>query len=467
MPKHEILIVEDDNIQRKQLVRVLERPEYGVATACSGEEALRLLASRKFDLVISDLRMPGISGLELIERVKNAFPHTSLLMITAHASIASAIEAMKIGAEDFLTKPFGYDELNIIVARIFEKRDLLAENVFLREQLESQFSFANIISKNHRMRKIFNAVASVAPTDSTILIQGETGTGKELIAKAIHFHSPRKGMRFVTVDCGALPENLLESELFGHEKGAFTGASSRRVGKLQYADGSTLFLDEVGNMSTAMQMKLLRALEEKRFQRVGSNESIKTDIRLIAATNVDLLALVHKGEFREDLYYRLNVIPLKIPPLRERPEDIPLLARHFLIIYTERMGKSDIEISHAAINRLMKHTWPGNVRELENAIERAVAMASGGCIDEESLCDVLDVDAGVAPGTDSLTNLPLADRVAEFEKEYLTQLLRDCGGKTELAAEKAGQSLRTLQRKLKNHGINPEHFNPHRNHITH
>ena len=315
MPKHEILIVEDDDIQRSQLARSLKRPEYSIATADSGEEALRVLASQKFDLVISDLKMPGISGLELIERIKNAFPHTSLLLITAHATVDSAIEAMKIGAEDFLTKPFGHDEINLLVDRIFEKRNLMAENILLREQLQSQFSFANIISKNHAMQKIFGAVNSVAPTDSTVLIQGETGTGKGLIAKAIHFHGTRKDKQFVTVDCGALPDTLLESELFGHEKGAFTGAASRRIGKLQYADNSTLFMDEVGNMSTAMQMKLLRALEEKRFQRVGSNESIEIDVRLIAATNVDLQALVRKGEFREDLYYRLNVIPLNIPPL--------------------------------------------------------------------------------------------------------------------------------------------------------
>ena len=461
MAEQEILIVEDDEIQRRQLARALERPEYRVSSACTGEEALRMLANRKFDLVISDLKMPGISGLELIERIKNAFPHTSLLLITAHGSIDSAIEAMKIGAEDFLTKPFGHDQLNIIVSRVFEKRDILAENILLREQLESQFSFANIISKNHKMRKIFNIVASVAPTDSTVLIQGETGTGKELIAKAIHFHSPRKDKRFVAVDCGALPENLLESELFGHEKGAFTGASSRRIGKLQYADGSTLFMDEVGNMSPAMQMKLLRALEEKRFQLVGGNEPTETDIRLIAATNIDLQALVRNGQFREDLYYRLNVIPLKIPPLRERTEDIPLLARHFLRLYRERMGKNVNEITHAAIKRLMKHSWPGNVRELENAIERAVALATGNSIGEESLIDILDTEPiGSRPRADGLVDLPLSDRIAELEKEYLAELLRQCGGKTELAAEKAGQSLRTLQRKLRIHEIKPEDFKP-------
>jgi DNA-binding NtrC family response regulator len=461
MAEQEILIVEDDEIQRRQLARALEKPKYRVSTAGTGEEALRMLATRKFDLVISDLKMPGISGLELIERIKNAFPHTSLLLVTAHGSIDAAIEAMKIGAEDFLTKPFGFDQLNIVVSRVFEKRDILAENIFLREQLESQFSFANIISKNHKMRKIFNTVASVAPTDSTVLIQGETGTGKELIAKAIHFHSLRKDKRFVAVDCGALPESLLESELFGHEKGAFTGAYSRRIGKLQYADGSTLFLDEVGNMSQAMQMKLLRALEEKQFERVGGNEPTQTDIRLIAATNVDLHSLVQKGEFREDLYYRLNVIPLKIPPLRERTEDIPLLVRHFLRIYRERMGKNISEITHAAIKRLMKHSWPGNVRELENAIERAVATATGVSIGEESLFDILDTEpVGLKSRTGSLVDLPLSDRIAEVEREYLSELLRECGGKTEVAAEKAGQSLRTLQRKLRIYSIRPEDFRP-------
>jgi DNA-binding NtrC family response regulator len=458
MPKHEILIVEDDEIQRNQLARSLKRPEYDIATAGSGEEALRVLSNQRFDLVISDLKMPGISGLELIERIKGAFPRTSLLLITAHATVDSAIEAMKIGAEDFLTKPFGHDAINLVVERIFEKRNLLAENILLREQLESRFSFANIISKNHVMQKIFSTVASVAPTDSTVLIQGETGTGKGLLAKAIHFHSPRKDRQFVTVDCGALPDTLLESELFGHEKGAFTGAASRRIGKLQYADNSTLFMDEVGNMSAAMQMKLLRALEEKHFQRVGSNESIKIDVRLIAATNVDLQTLVHKGLFREDLYYRLNVIPLKIPPLRQRAEDIPLLAQHFLRLYRERMGKNVTDVSYAAINRLMKHDWPGNVRELENAIERAVAMAGGTSIDEEDLCDILDTAGSPRPPAESLIDLPLPDRIEELEKKYFSELLRRFNGRTDLAAEKAGQSLRTLQRKLKNFGIRPDDF---------
>ena len=458
MPKHEILIVEDDDIQRKQLARALKRPEYGILSAGSGEEALKLLAGRRFDLVISDLKMPGISGLELIERIKNASPHTSLLLITAHATVDSAIEAMKIGAEDYLRKPFGEDEVTLVVERILEKRDLLAENILLHEQIESQFSFSNIISKNHKMQKIFSTVASVAPTDSTVLIQGETGTGKELIAKAIHYNSPRKNKQFVAVDCGALTDSLLESELFGHEKGAFTSASSQRIGKLQYADGSTLFMDEVGNMSTAMQMKLLRALEEKRFQRVGSNESIETDIRLIASTNVDLHTLVRQGKFREDLYYRLNVIPLRIPPLRERSEDIPILAQHFLRIYRERIGRNVTGITHAAIKRLMKHNWPGNVRELENAIERAVAIVSGNLIDEDSLDDVLQTEDAAHLSERALIDAPLASRVEELEKRYFEELLRRYGGKTELAAEKSGQSLRTLQRKLKNYRIRPEDF---------
>ena len=459
MAEQEILIVEDDKVQRRQLTRALEKPGYRVSTAGTGEEALLALAAQKFDLVISDLKMPGISGLELIERIKNAFPHTSLLLITAHGSIDSAIEAMKIGAEDFLTKPFGFDQLNIAVTRVFEKREILAENIILREQLESQFSFANIISKNHKMRKIFSTITAVAPTDSAVLIQGETGTGKELIAKAIHFNSHRKEKRFVAIDCGALPENLLESELFGHEKGAFTGASNRRIGKLQYADGSTLFMDEIANMSPAMQMKLLRALEEKRFQRVGGNESTATDIRLITATNVDLAELVRREEFRKDLYYRLNVIPLKLPPLRERTEDIPLLARHFLQLHRERMGKNVSKITHAAIKRLMKHSWPGNVRELENAIERAVAIATSDSIGEESLFDILETEpAGAVHRTDLLVDLPLSDRIAQLEREYLSQILARCAGNTELAAEKAGQSLRTLQRKLKIYEIKPEDF---------
>lgn len=459
MHKQRILIVEDEDIQRKQLARALAGPDRVIAEARSGEEALKSLAGERFDLVISDIRMPGISGLELVRRIKSAYPHTSLLLITAHGTVDSAIEAMKIGVEDYLTKPFGSDELEIIIERIFEKRELLAENIQLREQLESQFGFENIISKNHKMQKIFRTIGSVAPTDSTVVIQGETGTGKELIAKAIHFNSHRKDKGFVAVDCGALPDTLLDSELFGHEKGAFTSATARRIGKLEYAHRGTLFLDEVSNMSAATQMKVLRALEERQLQRLGSNEPIKVDIRLIAATNTDLRTLVREGKFREDLYYRLSVIPLNIPPLRERLEDIPLLARYFLKMYGERMGRSVDEITHDAVKKLMKYDWPGNVRELENVIERAVATASGNCIDENDL-----PEPGEAAGSEtaseshSLIDVPLQDRTAALEKTYLTELLGRYGGKTDLAAEKAGLTLRTLQRKLKNYGIKPESF---------
>ncbi|MBI5118437.1 sigma-54-dependent Fis family transcriptional regulator [Candidatus Poribacteria bacterium] len=458
MTTHQIMIVEDEDIQRRQLVRVLSGDERAIFEARSGEEALTLLATQRFDLVISDLKMPGISGLDLVKKIKVAFPHTSLLLITAHATVDSAIQAMKIGVEDYLAKPFGSEELKLVVERIFEKRNLLAQNVLLREQLESQFSFGNIISKNHRMRKIFSTVVSIAPTDSTVLIQGETGTGKELIAKAIHFNSPRKEKRFVPVDCGALPDTLLEAELFGHEKGAFTGAVSRRVGKLEYANGGTLFLDEVGNMSSAMQVKILRALEERLFQRIGSNDPVAVDIRLIAATNIDLLTLVRQGRFREDLYYRLKVIPLEIPPLRERLEDIPLLARHFLKIYRDRMGKNVNEITHAAVKKLMTYAWPGNVRELENIIERTVATITGNCIDEIDLPELGEARNQDPLANQSLIDIPLSQRTAELERKYLFELLNRIGGNTPLAAEMAGLGLRTLQRKLKELGIKPEDF---------
>jgi two-component system response regulator AtoC len=464
MIKQQILIVEDDNIQRVQLARALARADRNIVEARSGEEALTVLANNRFDLVISDLKMLGISGLELVERIKNASPHTSLVLVTGHGSVDSAIAAMKIGVEDYLTKPFGSEELNIIVEKIFEKRELLAENLLLREQLESQFSFANIISKNHKMQKVFRTIASVAPTDSTVLIQGETGTGKELIAKAIHFNSPRKDKAFVAVDCGALPDALLETELFGHEKGAFTSATARRIGKLEYTNGGTLFLDEVGNMSQPTQMKVLRALEERQFQRIGSNEPVKVDIRLIAATNADLRSLVREGKFREDLYYRLSVIPVSIPPLRERLEDVPLLARHFLKIHGERMGRKVDEITHDAIKKLMKYNWPGNVRELENVIEHAVVTVAGRCIDASDL-NVGEGD-GMHKGqpyrmdsnSESITDAPLSVRVSELEKLYLTELLKLFGGQTELATEKAGLTLRTLQRKLKNYGVRPQDF---------
>ncbi|RJP24880.1 MAG: sigma-54-dependent Fis family transcriptional regulator, partial [Candidatus Abyssobacteria bacterium SURF_5] len=458
MNRQQILIVEDEDIQRAQLARALLKERRDVVEARSGEEALKLLERQQFDLVISDLKMPGMSGLDLVKQIKEAHEYTSILVITGHGTVDSAIAAMKLGVEDYLTKPFGSEELNIIIDKIFEKRDLLAENILLRKQIESQFSFANIISKNHKMQRIFKTVASIAPTDSTVLIQGETGTGKELIAKAIHFHSLRKDRRFVAVDCGALPDNLLETELFGHEKGAFTSATARRIGKLEYADGGTILLDEIGNMSQVTQMKVLRALEEKQFQRVGSNEPIKVDIRLIAATNADLQSLVREGKFREDLYYRLSVIPLQLPPLRERLEDIPLLVRHFLKVHGNRSARNVNEISHDAIKKLMKYNWPGNVRQLENVIERAVATVAGNCIDASDLPDVGEVGNKIYSTSQSLTDEPLSERISDMEKKYLTELLKRYSGKTDIATERAGLSLRTLQRKLRNYGIRSDEF---------
>jgi DNA-binding NtrC family response regulator len=360
--------------------------------------------------------------------------------------------------EDYLTKPFGSEELNLVVDRIFEKRDLLAENILLREQLESQFSFSNIISKNHEMKRIFRTITSIAPTDSTILIQGETGTGKELIAKAIHFNSPRSDKRFVAVDCGALPDTLLETELFGHEKGAFTSAVVRRIGKLEYADSGTLFLDEVSNMSAATQVKLLRALEERQIYRVGKNEPIRVDIRLIAATNADLRKLVSEGKFRDDLYYRLGVIPITIPPLRDRLEDVPLLARHFLKIYRDRTGKAVNDITHAAIRKLMTYLWPGNVRELENVIERAVATVAGNCIDADDLLGIGKADTPASSSTEFQSDVSLSEKLAGTEKDYLADLLKRFGGRTDLVAEKSGLSLRTLQRKLRTHRLKSDDF---------
>jgi two-component system response regulator HydG len=438
-----ILIVEDDDVQRRQLAAILVEADRDVAQARSGEEALELLAEERFDLVISDLKMPGISGLELVEKIKSASPHTSLLLISAHATVDSAIEAMKLGVEDYLTKPFQTEELEIVVNRILEKRDLLAENVLLREQLESQFSFANMISQNSTMRKIFATVASVAPTDSTILIQGETGTGKELIATAIHFNSFRKDKRFVAVDCGGLPDSLLETELFGHEKGAFTSATARRIGKLEYTDGGTLFMDEVGNMSPAMQTKILRALEEKRFQRIGSNEPITVDIRLIAATNIELHTLVREGKFRDDLYYRLSVFPLNIPPLRERREDIPLLSRHFLEISREQTGRNVSEITEAAMIRLMRHDWPGNVRELQNAIQFALIQCTGTAIGPSHL------PPSVISAPDTPAPAPAKRRrKRKLDASHVERALDEADGNKIKAARLLGVSRATLYRFL-------------------
>jgi two-component system, NtrC family, response regulator PilR len=380
-----ILIVDDDSSIRNMLSIVLKKDGYEVASADSSEAALRRLKDESFDLIISDIKMPGVSGIELLKKIKALQPEVPVIMITAFASANDAVEAMKLGAEDYITKPFNLDELKLIISKSLYKKDIETENIKLKSRLSAKEKFENIVGKNHQMLKIFDLIDTVSKTDSTVLINGESGTGKELIARAIHNKSPRSGNEFISINCGALPENLLESELFGHNKGSFTDAYKDKNGLFEQADNGTLFLDEVGEMSQKMQVKLLRAIQERRIRRVGSNSEIEVDVRILSATNRDLLDGMRSGEFRSDLYYRLNVISINVPPLRERKDDIPLLLNYFLKTYNERFSRNILGFEKDILELFINYTWPGNIRELENFVERAVALEKNEYIGVNSL----------------------------------------------------------------------------------
>ena len=383
--KAKILIVDDERIVRESLFHWFEEEGYVVDTAECGEAALKKFDKGKFDLFLLDMKMPGMSGLELLKKIKESDPGAIVILITAFASVPTAITALKDGAYDYITKPVDPDELAHLVKKAVEQRELKIENEQLKEKLEEIIKPDNLIGESQQMERIFDLIYTVAPTDTTVMIRGESGTGKELVAKAIHVNSKRKYFPVVTVNCGALAESLLESELFGHEKGAFTGAHFKRKGKFEMADGGTIFLDEVGSVSPKMQVELLRVIETKQFSRVGGNQLIKSDFRVITATNEPLEDLVKAGKFREDLYYRLNVFSIIVPPLRERRQDVPLLAHYFLNKFSTSMNKPINSISKDAMDFLIKYDWPGNVRELENAIERAVVVGKENSIKVENL----------------------------------------------------------------------------------
>jgi two-component system NtrC family response regulator len=374
MPPAKILVVDDEEIILLSCERVLTEEGYEIQTRLSGKEALELLAEELFDLAIVDLKMPGMDGIELLRAIKRDYPHISVIMITGYSTIESAVEAMKAGAVDYLPKPFTPDQVTLVVKKALDARNLMLENLYLRNELQAKYRFENIIGSSKKMQEIYRLIAKVAPTHSTVLITGESGTGKELIARAVHFNSLRKDRPFVPVDCAVLSENLLESELFGHVKGSFTGAIVTKPGLFEVADGGTLFLDEIGNISLTTQSKLLRVIQEREFTPVGGTKLKKVDVRILAATNKDLPEKIKEGTFREDLFYRLNIVPIHLPPLRERPEDIPLLAQHFLEKYCRELDKKLKALSPAAVELLVRHSWPGNVRELENTMERVAVM---------------------------------------------------------------------------------------------
>ena len=439
-----ILVVDDEASQRDLLHLVLTEEGYSVETASSGEEAVTKVEDRFYNLVVMDMKMGGMGGLEALKRIKEISSAIQVLIVTAFASVDTAVDAMRSGALNYLTKPIDLEELKVQVDKTMQFSHLMAENESLKAQVAETFEASQIIGNSPRIREIFDTLHMVAPTDATVLILGESGTGKELVADAVHANSPRKKGPLIKVNCAALPETLLESELFGHEKGSFTGAVARREGRFKLADGGTLFLDEIAEMSLLLQAKLLRVIQTRSFERVGGTETITSNVRLIVATNRILEEEVREKRFREDLYYRLNVVPVTLPPLRERREDIPLLAEHFLSEIAERNGKLIRGFSPQAMDLLVRNRWKGNVRELGNVVERAVIMTRGDLIQPGDLPGHI-TDEGEAPSAGIIPGRPLSD----LEREAILSTLEMTGGNRTETAKLLGISRRTLQYKLK------------------
>jgi two-component system response regulator PilR (NtrC family) len=457
----QILVADDEPSMRDMLRIVLRRDGYQVSVVESGRQAIEVLEREDVDLLLSDIRMPDLSGVDVLRRAKDANPDIIVFMMTAFASTDTAIEAMRLGAVDYLTKPFSMDELRLKVRQHLDASRVRQENVLLKRALQAGHTFSNIIGRSRAMQDVFRMVETIAQTTSTVLITGESGTGKDLVARAIHVNSLRRDAPFVAVNCGGLPETLLESELFGHMRGAFTGADTTRKGLMETAERGTIFLDEIGEMTATMQVKLLRVLQDKRFRRLGGNEEIQADIRIIAATNQDMAGAVADGRFREDLYYRINVIPLHLPPLRERREDVPLLADHFLAKFAAAMDKPVARITPDAGALLEAYGWPGNVRELENVMERAVALTPGAEVTPAALPpgvwgqregDRAPGAAGAAAPAVTSAGLPelregfdLEARGEEFYRHYMALALERAGGVQVRAADMLGMSIRSFR----------------------
>ena len=452
-----ILVVDDERSMRELLAIVLRREGYEVLLAENGRAAIDLLEREPVDLLISDIKMPDLSGVDVLRAAKKIDQDILGIMITAFASTETAVEAMRLGACDYLSKPFDIDLLKMKVREKIENRQLKQENVLLKRTLGLSHQFSNIIGRSEAMLDVFKMIETVARTNSTILLTGESGTGKGLVAQAIHFHSLRRDKPMVALNCGAMPENLLESELFGHMRGSFTGADTNKKGLLEVAERGTVFLDEIGEMSAVMQVKLLRVLQERRFRRVGGLEELQADIRVIAATNQDLARAISEGRFREDLYYRINVIPIALPPLRDRREDIPLIAEHFLAKYSEQMEKAISGITHETMKLLVQYDWPGNIRELENVMERAVALEHSPAILPESLPAGIRGDTPRALTT-PVEGLPeagfdLEAHVKEIEMNYISEALKRAGGVQVKAAELLGMSFRSFRYYVKKYNL--------------
>ena len=448
--KRRILIVDDEKNTREGLRWALDSPGCEINHAADGEEASRLLAASPFDLVITDLKMPNMDGMELLDLIVKKYPRTVVIVLTGHATVETAVEAIKKGASEYIEKPINIDVLNMLVDRALMQKNLEEEDDTQRQSLQKQFEIGNILGVSPAMKNVFEKIQHVAPTRATVLIQGESGTGKEMIASAIHYNSPRKNKPFIKLNCGALTTTLLESELFGHERGAFTDAQRQKVGRFELADGGTLFLDEISETSQEFQVKLLRVLQEQEFERVGGVKTIRVDVRVIAATNQNLKERVQAGVFREDLFYRLNVIQITVPPLRERIEDIPILANHFLKEFAEEYNKPNLVMPAQTIAQLQNFSWPGNVRQLRNVIEGLVVMATGNEIAPAHLPE----EIRQIPSLDDSLSIKPGISIAEMEKRLIESTLLAENGNKAKAARILGMGRKTLYRKLQEYGIN-------------
>lgn len=448
--KPRILVVDDEESIREFLDIMLRKEGYDVTCVEDGQKAIDILKKKSFDLVISDLQMPNVTGIELLKHCRENYSEMLFMMITAFGTAESAVEAMKMGAYDYITKPFKIDEVRINIANALRSRNLEVENRVLRKELQKEYSFQNLVGNSEAMHKIFELIRKVSDSPTNVLVTGESGTGKEMVAKAIHYNSPLKDRPFVSVNCGAIPENLVESELFGHKKGSFTGAVTDKDGLFEVADGGTLFLDEIGELPLSSQVRILRAIQEKTVRRVGGTEDVKVEVRIIAATNRDLEQMVQQGTFRQDLYYRLNVINIRTPALRERRDDVPLLAEHFLQKYSDRFGKAITKISKEAMDLLKKYDFPGNVRELENIIERTVALESGATVLPESLPQFVNTPTGrkmVSSDGIEITDegIDLQKVLDQLEKELLVKAIHQASGVKKRAAKLLGITFRSMR----------------------
>jgi DNA-binding NtrC family response regulator len=453
MQEVRILVMDDEPQERRRIETHLVQKGYDVTAVSNVQEAMDAVVNGRFDVFLTDCNIPGVDALETSGKARKISPDMAVIIMTAFATIETAVKAIKAGAYDYLSKPIDLDQLAVLIGRISERRTLIRENTELREQLRERYKFDEIVSSSHAMEEVLNLAGRVATSNATVLLRGESGTGKELVAKAVHYNSRRADFPLIKVNCAALPEALLESELFGHEKGAFTGAAARRIGRFEAADKGTLFLDEIGELAPAMQVKLLRALQDGEFERVGGNQTVKTDVRMIAATNRDLEKAMKNGQFREDLYYRLNVVSIVIPPLRDRKEDIPALLDHFIEKYKKENTKQITELSAEARDLLMRYSYPGNVRELENIIERAVVLAKKSTITAADLPIHVHTASGDGKNPAQELKGSLQETLGTVERGLILAALKETGGIQTRAAEKLGLSERVLRYKLKKYKI--------------